>query len=71
MLSMLQKLATDFLGLARVCGVLTASRWIVFVGRHFPDIVREGNLQPADKAMGEGPFTVRPGQCGASFAVVG
>lgn len=71
MLSMSKKLAADFLGLARVCGLLTACRWLVFVGRHSADIVREGNLQPADKAMGEGPFTIRLGRYGASFAVVG
>lgn len=71
MLLMSKKLAADFLGLARVCGLLTACRWLVFVGRHFPGIVQEGNLQPADKAMGEGPFRVRLGRYGASFAVLG
>lgn len=71
MLSTSKKLATDFLGLARVCGVLTACRWLGCVGRYVVAIAKEGNLQAADKAMGEGPFSIALSQYGVSFAVLG
>jgi len=68
---MSKKLTADFLGLARVCGILIACRWLFFVGRYFFDIAKQGNLQTADRAMGEGPFKVNLSRYGTSFTVVG
>jgi FkbM family methyltransferase len=51
--------ASDSVGLARVCGPAVASRWLGNVARTFNRCRQSGNLQPADIAMGEGPFRVQ------------
>ncbi len=71
MLSKLSKLLGDFRGLARVCGLGTALRWLSLVLMHFPAVVRRGDLQPADAALGVGPFAVRLPQYGAAFNIAG
>jgi FkbM family methyltransferase len=53
------KVMSDFRGLARVFGWPTALRWLANVALRFPQCVRERNLQPADHAMGPGPFAAR------------
>ena len=50
---------SDSVGLARVCGVGVAARWVGNVARTFNRCRKVGNLQPADLAMGQGPFRVR------------
>ncbi|MBZ5524455.1 MAG: FkbM family methyltransferase [Acidobacteriia bacterium] len=51
-------IARDFLGLRRVCGTRVALRWLWNIAAHFAECRKLGNLQPADKAMGLGPFLV-------------
>jgi FkbM family methyltransferase len=42
--------------LARVCGLGAATRWLWSIARHFSACRQAHNLQPADRAMGVGPF---------------
>jgi len=51
----------DFFRLCAVCGPLLAVRWLWAVFTHLPACKRSGNLQPADAALGDGPFAVRRG----------
>jgi FkbM family methyltransferase len=67
----LQKLLFDFLGLARVCGVSVALKWLLSVVTSLGDVIRRGNLQAADRMVGEGPFTIKLKQYGAIFKIVG
>lgn len=71
MVKQLTKLLVDFRGLARVCGLGVALRWLGSVLANFPAVVQRGDLQPADAAMGVGPFAVRLPQYGAAFSVAG
>ncbi len=52
----------DTLGLMRVGGFVVAMRWLGKVISNFGECLRTRNLQPADLAMGEGPFEVRLGK---------
>lgn len=52
-------ICTDSLGLARVCGVGVALRWLGCVAATFNECRREGNLQPADRKIGPGPFLAK------------
>lgn len=54
-----RQLISDFVGLARVLGLAPAFRWLAMVGFKSAEIRKQGNLQPADLAMGEGPFLVK------------
>jgi FkbM family methyltransferase len=67
----LAKLRDDFLGLLSVCGPFVAFRWIFNVLVHIKEIVDTGNLHPADRAMGEGPFNVTIAQYGCTFSIMG
>ncbi len=51
--------ASDFVGLTRVCGPAVAARWAGSVVQTFNRCRQARNLQPADQAMGEGPFRVK------------
>jgi len=51
----------DFFRLWRVCGPGVALRWFWAVMTHLAACRRAGNLQPADAAMGDGPFAVKLG----------
>lgn len=57
----------DFLGMIRVAGVGVALRWLWSILRNFGACRRVGNLQPADLAMGPGPFRVRLRRSSASL----
>jgi FkbM family methyltransferase len=59
------KIASDAAGIARVCGWPTALRWLACIGARFGAILKTKNLQPADLAMGDGPFQVRRAQASA------
>lgn len=61
MLRFLRVIFSDFAGLARVCGLGVALRWLAMIAINFPSCLRQRNLQPADRAMGPGPFTARLG----------
>jgi FkbM family methyltransferase len=58
MLRSFRIIASDFAGLWRVCGPLVALRWLWAICTHFGRCRRSGNLQPADAALGSGPFRV-------------
>lgn len=49
----------DFFGLWRAAGLFVALRWLGCIVRRFGACRRERNLQPADLAMGPGPYRVR------------
>ena len=46
----------DFLGLARVCGLGVALRWLMQIALHARTCIRTRTLQSADRGMGSGPF---------------
>jgi FkbM family methyltransferase len=54
-----RQLISDFAGLARLLGLVPAFRWLAMVALKSAEIQKQGNLQPADLAMGDGPFLVR------------
>lgn len=66
----LGKLLYDAAGIARVLGTSAMLRWMVAAIAHAQAIIRRGDLQPADQAMGQGPFTVHHGR-NVSFRVAG
>lgn len=57
--SRLGKLLSDVSGVARTCGWRTTACWIAAIAVSLPTILRRRDLQPADRRMGRGPFTVR------------
>ena len=59
MAAMLRVIFADFWGLRRVGGFALAVRWLFAIVFNFRQCRAERNLQPADRAMGEGPFAVR------------
>jgi SAM-dependent methyltransferase len=59
MLRFARIILSDFLGLVRVGGPLLALRWLSMIAINFRSCLRERNLQPADVAMGRGPFSLR------------
>jgi FkbM family methyltransferase len=71
MMKNIQKLFFDFFGLARVCGLRIAFGWLFSVFTNLPEILQSKNLQPADRAMGNGPFLVRLSQYGTVFKIRG
>jgi FkbM family methyltransferase len=48
-----------------VCGWPTALKWLACIAASVGTILKTKNLQPADLAMGNGPFHVRRSQAGA------
>src|ERR1700677_758847 len=52
-------IASDFRGLCRVCGPIVALRWLLAIVLNIKACRRAGNLQPADAALGDGPFHAR------------
>lgn len=56
---MLRKLVSDFRGIARVCGIGPALRWLGCVALTLPANLKTRNLLAADLKMGTGPFAVR------------
>jgi len=57
-LDMLRKLVSDFRGIARVCGIGPALRWLGCVALTMPANLKTRNLLAADLKMGNGPFAV-------------
>lgn len=66
-----KKLVTDWLGLSKVVGARHAANWMMRVVANAHAVLRERNLQPADRAMGAGPFEVRVAPYVRSFRVSG
>jgi len=67
----LAKLYKDFCGLIRICGPLFALRWMFYVTSSFFAILKSGNLQLPDSAMGDGPFKVTLKQYKCHFKING
>jgi FkbM family methyltransferase len=65
------KLIRDFLGLRRICGLSVSTRWLLCIVAAFAEVVKRGDLQPADRMMGEGPFKIRLGSRVSEFSVLG
>jgi FkbM family methyltransferase len=59
---------SDFFGLTRVAGPVVSVRWLLAILLTLPKCFRQRNLQPADLAMGHGPFAVRLGKSRAKLA---
>src|ERR1700734_723266 len=57
-MSHLKTIAADALGISRVCGLTTAVRWLGCIAMTMPQCRQTRNLQPADRRMGDGPFSV-------------
>jgi FkbM family methyltransferase len=66
-----KKLIGDYRGLIRVLGFGCASRWLAAVIVNLPGILRARNLQPADRAMGPGPFVIRFREGAVQFRITG
>ncbi len=64
----LKVIMSDAMGLARVCGPMVALRWLLAIATRFGEVRRKGNLQPADLAMGAGPYTCRLGKARARLS---
>lgn len=65
------KLVGDFLGLIKVCGLAIALKWLFQVLLKLSSIMKKGNLQPADRAMGMGPFEVTLKRYNRRFKITG
>jgi FkbM family methyltransferase len=65
------RLFKDFFGLIRVCGFPVALRWMFHVQANLLKVLRSGNLQIADFAMGDGPFEVTLRRYKCRFKIVG
>src|SRR6186713_2915399 len=61
LMSIAGKILADSLGIARTCGPGTALNWLSCISRSARECARVRNLQPADRLMGRGPFTVKRG----------
>jgi len=55
-MNQLMTIARDARGIAVTCGWWVALRWLWCVSLTFAECYRAGNLQPADRRMGNGPF---------------
>ena len=53
------QISTDFAGIIKICGIVTAIKWLFFIVVKFPKCIADGNLQPADRMFGEGPIKVK------------
>jgi FkbM family methyltransferase len=56
----IKQILSDFNGLLRVCGLIIATKWLLFIFLTLPQCIKFKNLQPADKLFGEGPIKVKP-----------
>ena len=67
----LGKVWGDFVGLGKVCGWPVAFQWLCQLVLRAREIFLERNLQPADRALGPGPWKVRLPRYGCTFMVYG
>lgn len=54
--SLIAKFVGDLSGLSRSIGMRLTVKWLAAIVREFGSIRKRGDLQPADRRMGEGPF---------------
>jgi FkbM family methyltransferase len=62
-MSRLRLLLSDIFGVMRICGPLMGLRFALAVLANLPTILRLRNLQPADIALGDGPFLIKLSTC--------
>jgi FkbM family methyltransferase len=62
-MSRLRLLLSDIVGVMRICGVAMGVRFALAVFANLPAILRRRNLQPADVALGTGPFLIKLPTC--------
>ena len=55
----INQILSDFRGIVKVCGFVTAIKWLFFILLKLPQCIRSKNLQPADKTFGEGPISAK------------
>jgi FkbM family methyltransferase len=55
-MNQMKTIARDARGIAAACGWRVALRWLWCVMLTFSECYKTGNLQPADRRMGNGPF---------------
>lgn len=67
----LGRLAADLFGIWKILGPAPALRWLVAITQNWRQIAKDRNLQPADQAMGPGPFLVRRRGTRTPFRVTG
>jgi FkbM family methyltransferase len=67
----LRRLAADFWGIQEILGLPAAVGWLTAVAGNWRGIARDRNLQPADQAMGLGPFLVRKPGTRTPFRITG
>lgn len=67
----LVRLLKDFVGLLNICGPAVAAHWLLEIICNLKSIAKRGDLQPADQAMGSGPFKVTLVRYGCKFMISG
>ena len=67
----LRKVISDFWGLVRICCAPIAFRWLFAIFANFAVLLERRDLQPADRALGAGPFLVRLTHYGVAFRILG
>ena len=58
-MKLINQILSDFNGIVKVCGFVTAIKWLFFILLKLPQCIRSRNLQPADKMFGEGPVKAK------------
>jgi FkbM family methyltransferase len=58
-LKFIKQILSDSIGLVRVCSLIMATKWLLFILLTLPQCLKHKNLQPADKLFGEGPISVK------------
>ncbi len=64
-------IVSDFAGLLRVCGPVVALRWLIALLPRISQVLKGRNLQPVDRSLGRGPFTVTLPTAVSPFLVMG
>jgi FkbM family methyltransferase len=68
---LLFKISRDFWGLIGIAGSYPAVKWLILVVFKIPEILRCGDMQPADRASGAGPSAVQARHCRDNFIITG
>ena len=55
----INQILSDFREIVKVCGFVTAIKWLFFILLKLPQCIGSKNLQPADKMFGEGPISLK------------
>ncbi len=67
---MLKKLIRDLIGLYKIVGFTKTIKWLIFIFIQLYEVLKNKNLEPADKLMGTGPIKVRMNKKSASLSGV-